>query len=122
MAKVLVLEDEQVLADAYDLVLTKLGHKVTVFTNAQDAIKIIKSKTFDALLVDMLMPHMNGVDFLKVLKSEKVKIPLIIAFSNIENPDVMSAAKKLGAKHYLLKVDYTPHQIGDFISSELKKK
>lgn len=122
MAKVLVLEDEQVLADAYDLVLTKLGHKVTVFTNAQDAVKIIKSKSFDALLVDMLMPYMNGVDFLKVLRSEKVKIPLIIAFSNIENPEVMNAAKKLGAKHYLLKVDYTPHQIGDFISSELKKK
>ena len=70
----------------------------------------------------MLMPEMNGIDFLQILKyKKKIGLYKIIAFSNIENPELMKAAKKLGVKDYLLKVEYTPHQLEKYIANLVKK-
>lgn len=115
MAKVLIVDDEQILTDAYELVLSKDGHKVFVANRPKDGLDIAEKEHPDILLLDMLMPDMNGIEFLKALKAKKIKIQSVLGFSNIENEEVVSAAKKLGVKDYLLKVNYTPRQVAELV-------
>lgn len=116
MAKVLVVDDERVLTDAYHMVLERAGHEVYVANHPAAGLDLVKEKRPDIILLDMLMPDMNGVDFLKQLaKDDLLNKTTVLAFSNIENPEVMNAAKKLGAREYLLKVDYTPHQVVELV-------
>ncbi len=119
---ILVVDDEKVLSDAYEIVLKKAGFTVFVANDGLEAVTLAESEKPRVMLLDMLMPEMNGIDVLKKLKDKKVLDTItVIAFSNIENPEVISAAKKLGVKNYLLKVDYTPHQVVDLVKSLISK-
>lgn len=122
MNTVLIVDDERILTDAYELSLTKAGFKVFIANVPEQGIEIAIKEKPDVIVLDMLMPQMNGIEFLKALKKKmhlgKTKV---LAFSNIENESVVKAAKKLGVVDYLLKVNYTPHQLADLIEMELRK-
>ncbi len=120
MAKVLIVDDEKILTTAYELVLSKDRHKVFIANRPQDGLDLVAQEHPDVLLLDMLMPDMNGIEFLKALRKKKLKVPVILGFSNIENEEVIRAAKKLGIKEYLLKVNYTPRQIADLVATLAK--
>ena len=120
MTKVLIVDDEQVLTDAYQLSLTKAGYEVFVANRPEAGLTLVKEHKPDVLLIDMLMPGMNGIEFLQAMVRQKLHIKHVIAFSNIENKELAAAAKKLGAVDYLLKVNYTPHQLADVIAGVLK--
>lgn len=121
MAKVLIVDDEQILADAYELVLTKAGYTVFIANRGDAGLMIVEKEKPDIILLDMLMPEMNGIDFMKALKEKSLlKQTKVLAFSNIENPEVVAAAKKLGVVDYLLKVDYTPREVTQLVTRLLK--
>lgn len=123
MAKILIVDDEELMIAPYEMVLTRAGHKVIATSHASDGLEIADKEKPDIILLDMLMPEMNGIDFLEILKyKKKIGLYYIIAFSNIENPDLVRAAKKLGAKEYMLKVEYTPHQLAEHIAEIVKTK
>lgn len=121
--KVLIVDDEQLIADAYELVLSKAGYKVFTADRGEAGLKIVEAEDPDIVLLDMLMPEMNGIDFLKILQEKKLLSGRkIIAFSNIENPEVVSAAKKMGVMDYLLKVNYTPKEVTELVTKLLREK
>lgn len=121
MTKVLVVEDETVLADAYKIVLEKAGYDVYVAYRGQQGLELAATHKPNVILLDMLMPEMNGIDFLKELKPKQLPHTKVCVLSNIENPEIMKAATKLGAVDYLLKVNYTPYQIADIVDKLIKK-
>ncbi len=121
MTRVLVIEDEVVLADAYKIVLAKAGYDVFIAYNATDGIALARQHKPHVILLDMLMPDMNGIELLQELKPKSLPNTKVCVLSNIENPDIIKAAKKLGAVDYLLKVNYTPYQISELVA-ELSKK
>jgi len=67
-ARILVVDDEQVVRDVVNRVLTGEGHKVDAVDNAVDALKKIESKRYKLILVDIKMPGMNGVELYKRIK------------------------------------------------------
>ncbi|MCJ7828293.1 MAG: response regulator, partial [Dehalococcoidia bacterium] len=73
-ARILVVDDEQVVRDIVNRVLTGEGHKVETVDNAADALKKIESKRYNLILVDIKMPGMNGVELYKRIK--KIAEPL----------------------------------------------
>ncbi len=73
------------------------------------------------ILLDMLMPEMNGIEFLQALQPKNLPRTKVCVLSNIENPEIIAAAKKLGAVDYLLKVNYTPYQIADLVKDLVKR-
>ena len=120
MKKILIVDDEQIIVDAYELVLTKAGYHVLTAPNGRIAVELVQNEQPDLMLLDMLMPEMNGIEVLKRLKKAKLLSNMkVIAFSNIENPEVVAAAKKFDIEDYLLKVDYTPHQVVDLVKRTL---
>jgi DNA-binding response OmpR family regulator len=121
MTKILIIEDEVVLADAYKFVLKKSGYDVYVAYRAPEGLELAKQHNPHLIILDMLMPDMNGIEFLQALQPKKLPHTKVCVLSNIENPEIMSAAKKLGADDYLLKVNYTPYQMTEVIETMLKK-
>ena len=121
MTKVLIVEDEVTLADAYRFALQKAGYEVLVAYGANDGIELAKKHKPQLILLDMLMPDKNGIEFMQEIKPKNMKGTNVCILSNIENPDVVAAAKKLGAVDYLLKVDHTPYEIAEVVKTLTKK-
>ncbi len=116
MVKILVVEDEQPILFAYSKVLTNKGYKVFMASDATQGIEIAQAEKPDVILLDMMMPGLSGLDLLKELDIKK-SLPKtkLVVMSNIESPKIIEEAKKLGAARYLLKIDYTPHQVEEIV-------
>lgn len=112
MAKILIVEDEKFLNEAYELILKREEHEVAVAFNGQEALDKCKQLGPDLILLDLRMPKMDGVAFLRELEPAK-NLPdtKIIIFSNYDNHEEIEAAFKLGASRYILKAWSSPTEL-----------
>lgn len=125
MAKkcLLFVEDYPVVGQMYVEVLKKDGFEVTVAPTGEEALAKTDTTEFDVIVVDLLLPKMNGVEFLKKFKQlharafEEAKI---VVFTDFDDPHFVKTVHDLGIKHYWMKVDNTPHQLADKIKKVLK--
>ena len=121
--KILLVEDEKDLAELFSLRLKADGFDITVATNGLEAIKLIKKINPDLVLLDLVMPDMDGYEVLKKLKKDKVLNETIIyVWSNLTQKDEIDKAKKLGANGYLVKSDYTPSKLSEKVKEILNNK
>lgn len=100
MKTILIAEDEKPMAKALELKLTKAGFEVVVVGSGEDVMTTIASQSFDLILLDILMPGMNGFDVLQQLQGKNLKI---IVTSNLGQPEDIVKAKSLGAIDYMIK-------------------
>lgn len=100
--KVLVVEDEKPLAHALELKLTHEGFAVTVARNGQEGLDLIRSQPFDVVLLDMMMPIMDGFHVLENIQDLQNK-PAIFVLSNLSTRDDEGKILALGAKKYFIK-------------------
>jgi DNA-binding response OmpR family regulator len=109
MRKVLIIEDEKPLRDVYALILEKEGFEVSVAENGKVGIKKLRTFKPDLILLDMLMPVMDGMGFLKSgdLPSKYPHTKTIIV-SNLSAPISEADSKKYGVVHCFIKVDLSP--------------
>lgn len=120
MAKILIVEDEKALNEAYQMVLKKAKHKVFSAYDGQEGLDLFKSEGPDLVLLDLRMPKMNGVEFLKKLKpAENYPNVHIIVFSNFDDQAEIDKAFKYGASHYLLKAWSSPAELIKVVSETL---
>jgi len=100
--KVAVIDDEQEILDMIEKYLSRTqGFAVTTFSNPQNAISRI-DKSYDVVLLDIMMPQMNGLDVLKSLheKAPELKIIMMTAYSTL---DKVLTSHREGATHYIMK-------------------
>lgn len=120
MAKILVVDDERILVEAYQLILQKEGHKTKPAYDGQEALEVAKSFKPDLILLDLLMPKMGGIDFMKAYKPKdqhpEVKI---IVFSNLDMSNEAEDAYELGAYKYILKAWATPKTLAQLVEEAL---
>lgn len=121
MKKILIIEDEKILAEMYKEKFEKEGFEVFLAFDTKEGLELAKKEKPDLILLDILLPVENGVSFLKKQKedSEISSIP-VIAFSNYDEPKTKKEALSLGVKKYLIKTDYTPEEIVKIIKEELE--
>ena len=112
MEKILIIEDEKILAEMYRDKFIFEGFKVISAFSAEEGFKVIQKEIPDLILLDILLPEENGVSFLAKIKkiSGFSSIPVLV-FSNYDSPDIKKEALGLGAKEYLIKTNYTPNEI-----------
>ena len=112
MLKILIIEDEPLLAEMYRDKFIKSGFEVFSSFSAEEGFEIIKKEKPNLVLLDILLPIENGITFLDWVKkdSEVSSIPML-AFSNYDDEEIKRRAFKLGVKDYLIKTNYTPQEI-----------
>jgi len=121
MAKILIVEDEKVLNEAYELVLKKEGYAVSCAFNGEEALAYVKKDKFDLILLDLRMPKIDGVEFLK--RSNPVKnfpSTKIIVFSNYDDQKEVDDAIKYGATRYILKAWSSPSELVKIVRESLE--
>lgn len=111
MTKVLVVEDNETLNEAYKLILEKDGHEVITAFNGEEGLERLKDFKPSLILLDMLMPKMDGLDFLRHFDSTKFPGTTIIILSNLNEDEQVEEARKLGAHRYILKANTSPREL-----------
>ena len=112
MKKILIIEDEKILADMYKEKFEIAGFKIFLAVDAEEGLNMAKKEKPDLILLDILLPRENGIFILEKIKedSDLASIP-IVAFSNYDDPQTKEKAKKLGVKDYLIKTNFTPEEV-----------
>ena len=104
--KVLVVEDSPFLGQMYDLLFMEAIHKGLQVIHARDGIEALsrlkEHPDCDLIVLDLIMPRMDGLSFMERLKAANNRRPIIVVSSN-NSPDEMERAKGLGAAGYLVK-------------------
>jgi len=100
--KVLVIDDEGVICDACDLVLTEKGHTVDYCKTGKTGLVAIERGAYDVILLDMKLPDIDGMEVLKSVR-EKMPAPYMIVMTGYSTMSNAVQAMKLGAADYLAK-------------------
>ncbi len=121
MEKILIVEDEKTLNEAYQMILKRKGYDVYTAYDGKEAIEITKDIEPDLILLDLRMPKMSGLDFLKqyniVNKHPNVKV---VVFSNMDTKEDIDEAYELGANKYMLKAWASPQELLKLVDEVLK--
>ncbi len=106
--KILLVDDDQFLVDLLSEKVTKAGYEALKAHNGTDAIEVVSKNKPDLILLDLMMPGMDGLSVLKNLKGNEVNknIPVII-LTSLSDPSVASEIKNNGGSGYLLKDEHT---------------
>ena len=99
---ILVIDDEDVICEACELVLSEKGHVVATRNDGKAGLSAIRQGTYDILLLDMKLPDIDGMEILKIVQKEKPGLCIIVmtGYSSISNA---VQAIKQGADEYLAK-------------------
>ncbi len=106
--KILIIEDETALLYALQSQLATEGYEVLTADDGEKALKILEKNKPEAIVLDIVLPKLNGWELLKKIKSdeEKKDIPVII-ISNLSDDASRQRGIELGAKDYLPKINYS---------------
>lgn len=112
LKKVLLVEDEDFIRELYVRQLTKAGFNVKTAVDGQSGLQTLKTEQFDLLLLDIMLPGMNGLQLLREYKTQNPNSPMIvILLTNLGQEAVIKEGFELGAQAYLIKASYTPDQV-----------
>ena len=106
---ILVIEDDAALSDAFNIILGKDDFTVMRAYNGREALEALKNQKPDLILLDLLMPIMDGREFLRSFKNEH-DIPIII-LSNLDTKSEIQEVMDLGATRYMLKAWASPREL-----------
>lgn len=120
--KIIFIEDDEMLVRAYQNKLTMEGFEVDKALDGEEALKQLQEKKFDLILLDLMLPKVDGFTVLEKLRASSwssAKKPVVV-FSNLGQESDINRAKDLGANDYLVKANLTPNQVVEKIREHLK--
>ncbi|MFA6228469.1 MAG: response regulator [Patescibacteria group bacterium] len=119
--KVLLVEDDAMIVDMYKLRLEEEGYEVIITDKGSQAIELAKTDDPDIILLDIILPEVDGFSILSSLKSEAAtkKIPTII-MTNLGQESDQEKGQQLGAEEYFVKAQHTPADVINVIKKYLK--
>lgn len=118
--KILIAEDEKPMARALELKLTNFGFIAKSVYDGKEALAEIKKNKYDLLLLDLMMPVIDGFEVLEELKRQKNKLKVIVS-SNLGQSEDINRVKKLGAVDYFIKSDTSISEVIEHVKKALKK-
>lgn len=121
-AKILLIEDDNMLREMYSAKFGREGYEVHKSDNGSDGVKIAIEIKPDIILLDIIMPKMDGFAALKELrkKEETQSIPVIL-LTNLGQDKDIEKGKKLGADDYFIKANHTPAEIVEKVREMIGK-
>jgi len=121
MQKILIIEDDKFLRELIVRKLSQENFDVVEAIDGEDGIKKVKETIPDLLLLDLILPGIDGFEVLSKIKEEPAtaSIPVII-LSNLGQKEDIERGLKLGAVDYLVKAHFTPNEIIEKVKANLK--
>jgi two-component system, NtrC family, response regulator AtoC len=119
-ANILIVEDDAPINEAYQMILSKAGYTVKSTYDGKEALETIKTFKADVILLDLRMPHLDGIGFLKALPEEEKKKTKIVILSNYDMQKEVDEAYKLGAERYILKAWASPAELLQIVKNTLQ--
>ena len=102
MKKILIIEDERPMAKILQMKLKHEGYEAECVFNGQEGLEKIKETKYDLIVLDLIMPVVDGFQVLEAMNKEGIDAPVIVA-SNLSQPGDEDRSKKLGAVDYFIK-------------------
>ena len=119
---ILIVDDDKFLLDMYALKFSEQGFQVLTALSSEDALDLLKENKTDVILLDIVMPGMDGFEFLKKVKEEHIaEGSLIIVLSNLGQESDIDRAQQIGADGYVVKASATPGEIVKRVIEYLEK-
>ena len=104
MARVLVIDDDLVMLNAINHILSKNGYDVDTATNGKEGLEKVDVVEFDLVITDIMMPHHNGLAVLSLIKSNPLKKHTkVVTMSSAGNVAIKNEAIILGAEEFMTK-------------------
>ena len=101
---ILVVDDERALSTALKMKLESQGFQVVTAENGKKALDVVQKQKIDVIILDLIMPVMNGFDFIEAQQALGMKVPVIV-LSNLGQEQDIKRMKALGINSYLIKSD-----------------
>ena len=118
MAKILVCDDDKEIVEAIEIYLTQDGHQVLEAYDGIEAVEILKKESVDLLIMDIMMPRMDGIRATLKIR-EKHNIPIIILSAKSEDADKILGLN-IGADDYITK-PFNPQELVARVKSHLRR-
>ena len=121
--KILIIEDDFFIRELYNRQFVKDGYTVVTAEDGPDGLIKASQEKPDLILLDIMLPKLNGLDLLRTLKSkpETKSIPVIL-LTNLGQESVIKEGFEYGAESYLIKSAYTPSQIIEEIKNFMAQR
>jgi DNA-binding response OmpR family regulator len=120
MTKIVIVEDEQAIAEMYRFKLQQAGYEVQCALNGQEGLILAKDFQPNLILLDLMMPKMNGEEMLRKLRAtDWGKDIKVIILTNMGEQEIPPEIKSLGVSGIVLKSDMTPRQVAELVKKQL---
>lgn len=117
---ILIVEDETSLNEAYQMILAQSGFDILTAFDGKEALELAENNVVDLILLDMRMPVMDGIEFLRGYSPDSSKRAKIVVFSNYDMQKEIEEAYALGADKYILKSWASPKELVKLVNEMLE--
>jgi len=113
---ILLIDDDEFIRDIYSTKFSESGVDITTAENGTEALEMLAEKDFDVVLVDMVMPEMDGIEFLEQFYENHDQDSVVIILSNQGQPKDVDKAQAFDIDGYIIKANNVPSEILDEIT------
>jgi DNA-binding NarL/FixJ family response regulator len=115
-ARILYIEDYPVVQTMYVDALRAHGFTLDVASDGKTALELVQANTYDVILLDLLLPQVTGLEFLREFRAKNYPGEVVI-LSDFDDPGTVEDTQKLDVSNYWIKVENTPHLLADRLDS-----
>lgn len=121
-AKIAIIEDDLAISQMYRIKFEAEGMTVETAENGKLGLELAEKMKPDVILLDLMMPEMNGDEMLAKLRAtDWGKDIKVVILTNMGEQEIPQDVKELGVSAVILKADMTPRQVAELIKEQLKK-
>lgn len=120
MIKVAIIEDDRAIAQMYRIKFETEGYKVETAENGRLGLELVEHMKPDVILLDLMMPEMNGDEMLTKLRAtawgKNIKV---IILTNMGEQEAPESIKHQNVRRFIVKAEMTPRQVAEMVKAEL---
>ncbi len=120
MSKIAIIEDDAAISQMYRIKFETEGYEVETAENGKIGLALIEDMKPDIVLLDLMMPEMNGEEMLTLLRKETWgKDVKVIILTNMGESEAPASIKTMGVEAFILKANMTPRQVAELVKEHL---
>lgn len=120
MAKIAIIEDDAAISQMYRIKFETEGYDVDTAENGKLGLELIEKMKPDIILLDLMMPEMNGDEMLeKLRKTDFGKSLKVIILTNMGESEAPDSLKTLGVEAFIVKANMTPRQVAELVKAHI---